>query len=54
MRITAPGYVAHDEPLRFDESQRLVVQLKRATRPVRPTGHRQGSNTERIDSESPY
>jgi serine/threonine protein kinase len=54
LRITAPGYVAHDETLRFDETQRLVVQLKHAARPVRPTGHRQGSNTERIDSESPY
>jgi len=54
LRITAPGYVAHDETLRFDETQRLVFQLKRAARPVRPTGRRQGSNTDRIDSESPY
>jgi len=57
LRITAPGHVAHDETIRFDESQRLVVQLKRVVRPVRGTGsdrHKQGSDTERIDSESPY
>ena len=45
---------AIDETIAFTESQRLVVQLKRAARPVRPTGRRQGSNTDRIDSESPY
>ncbi len=57
LRITAPGHVAHDETIRFDESQRLVVQLKRVIRPVRGNGgdrHKQGSDTERIDSESPY
>ena len=57
LRITATGHVAHDETIRFDESQRLVVQLKRVIRPVRGNGgdrHKQGSDTERIDSESPY
>jgi len=57
LRITAPGHAPHDETIRFDESQRLVVQLKRVTRPVRGNGgdrHKQGSDTERIDSESPY
>ena len=57
LRITAPGHVAHDETIRFDESQRLVVQLRRVVRPVRGNGndrHKQGSDTERIDSESPY
>jgi hypothetical protein len=54
LRITAPGHLAHDESVRFDESQRLVVQLKRAARPGRTDGRKPGSNTERIDSESPY
>jgi serine/threonine-protein kinase len=30
LRITAAGYVGYDEPISFDESQRLVVQLRRA------------------------
>jgi serine/threonine-protein kinase len=37
LRIAAPGRVTHDEILRFDESQRLVVQLKRATGPAHGT-----------------
>jgi serine/threonine protein kinase len=50
MKITAPGYVAHEDTISFDESQRLVVQLKRAagrgkTTPRDPDG---------IDSQSPY
>jgi hypothetical protein len=55
LRITAPGHVAHDETIRFDESQRLVVQLKRAGGPARPGDrHKPRSDTDRIDSESPY
>jgi len=57
LRITASGHAAHDETIRFDESQRLVVQLKRVIRPIRGNTndrHKQGSNTDRIDSESPY
>jgi eukaryotic-like serine/threonine-protein kinase len=55
LQITAPGHVAHDETIRFDESQRLVVQLKRAGGPVRPGDrHKPHSDTDRIDSESPY
>ena len=55
LRITAPGYVADEETIRFDESQRLVVQLKRVIKPSRGNDrHKPGSNTERIDSESPY
>jgi hypothetical protein len=55
LRITAPGHTAHDEAIRFDESQRLVVQLKRSTGPTRNTERRKPrSDTDRIDSESPY
>jgi hypothetical protein len=52
LRITAPGHIAHDEPIRFDESQRLVVQLKRAGGP--PRGGDRKKPPDRIDSESPY
>jgi hypothetical protein len=51
LRITAPGYLAHDETIRFDESQRLAVQLKR-TGSARGGDHKKPHD--RIDSESPY
>lgn len=70
LRITAPGHVAHDDTIRFDENQRLVVQLKRASErgrasdpsKNRPGNDRPGNNrpgndrpgNDRIDSESPY
>ena len=54
LRITAPGHRAHGDKIRFDESQRLVVQLKRTARTGRSDGRKPGSNTERIDSDSPY
>jgi eukaryotic-like serine/threonine-protein kinase len=53
LRITAPGRVAHDETVRFDESQRLVVQLKRTADPARGKPRKDHSH-ERIDSQSPY
>jgi len=62
LRITAAGYVAHDETIAFTESQRLVVQLKRVAGPVRvvkdkdphkPTTERPQSR-ELIESTSPY
>ncbi len=54
VRITAPGFAAHEGELRFDESQKLTVRLRRAapqqaarpaSRPARPA---------RIESRSPY
>jgi hypothetical protein len=56
LRITAPGYAAHDQTLRFDENQRLTVQLKRAPRSVRGNGRpKRGTDPNRIiESESPY
>jgi eukaryotic-like serine/threonine-protein kinase len=54
LRITAPGRLAHDETVRFDESQRLEVQLKRAGS-ARGNGPRDHSGSgERIDVDSPY
>jgi serine/threonine protein kinase len=54
LRITAPGYQGYDESLRFDESQRLVVALKRTVVPVRPRPPRKDREPSGIDSESPY
>jgi eukaryotic-like serine/threonine-protein kinase len=63
LRITAAGYVDYDEVLRFDESQRIVVQLKRVSSPVRGRERRRDrvrteperpERLERIESRSPY
>jgi eukaryotic-like serine/threonine-protein kinase len=58
LRITAAGYLDYEEALRFDESQRIVVQLK----PVRGKDRRKRPDAapdrivrpERIESRSPY
>jgi eukaryotic-like serine/threonine-protein kinase len=52
LEIKAPGFVAHDETLHYDESQRLEVQLHRVT--TRPTPARPNAKPDRIESESPY
>ncbi|HEX3760717.1 MAG TPA: serine/threonine-protein kinase [Kofleriaceae bacterium] len=53
LRITAAGYLGHEEAIRFDESQRVVVALRRAAVPVRgKQPHKDRVNG--IDSESPY
>ncbi len=55
VRITAPGHMAHDATLRFDESQRLTVQLRRVTAPPRAApAHKERGRSDRIDSQSPY
>jgi eukaryotic-like serine/threonine-protein kinase len=57
LQITAPGRVSHEETIRFDESQRLAVQLPRATGPVhsKPPRPQPGDDRDgRIDSKSPY
>jgi eukaryotic-like serine/threonine-protein kinase len=54
LRITAAGYQGYDESLRFDESQRLVVALKRTVVPGRPRPPRKDREPSGIDSESPY
>jgi Protein kinase domain len=58
LRITAPGYRDYHAIVPFDESQRLLVQLKRVTGPRRDDAphedrSRAGSNN-LIDSENPY
>jgi eukaryotic-like serine/threonine-protein kinase len=56
LRITAAGYLPDDETVSFDESQRLVVQLKKAAAPGRGKPHkdRPTERTEKIESQSPY
>jgi hypothetical protein len=55
LRITATGYVPDDETVSFDESQRLVVQLKKATGPGRGKPRKdRPERPERIESQSPY
>jgi serine/threonine-protein kinase len=55
LRITAPGYLPDDETVSFDESQRLVVQLKKATGPGRGKPRKdRPERPERIESQSPY
>jgi serine/threonine-protein kinase len=61
LRITAAGHLGHDETISFDQSQRLVVQLKQVAVPTRgedPRKARSGTErierTERIESTSPY
>jgi len=49
LRITAPGYLAHEETIAFDENQRVTVQLKR------PAARAKGpKDPDGIDSQSPY
>jgi serine/threonine protein kinase len=58
VRITAAGYLPDDETVSFTESQRLVVQLKRAATPGRRTHKDRPSERpekpEKIESHSPY
>jgi hypothetical protein len=57
LQISAPGYVGHDEDLRFDESQRLAIELVHAPHDAPPTkqphAHPAGKQPT-IESESPY
>jgi serine/threonine-protein kinase len=64
LQITAAGYLDYDETIRFDESQRLVVQLRPAASAPRgnrihkmdrkPERPERPERRERIESRSPY
>ncbi len=62
LRVAAAGFVAEEEQIRFDESQRLVVRLKpeprtpgpRRPRTERPETPSRPQRPERIESDSPY
>jgi serine/threonine protein kinase len=56
IHIVAAGYLPHDEDVRFDETQRLTIELEHvAAKPVK--GHPQPppkKHPDKIESESPY
>jgi serine/threonine-protein kinase len=54
--ITAPGFVTREEEVRFDETQKLILQMRRApTRPARPTRPTEDERKpQRIEIKSPY
>ena len=56
--VSAPGFKPHEEPLRFDESQKLVIRLDKAAKAtsttIRKPPKQQETKHERIESESPY
>lgn len=63
LHITADGYQAEVETVRFDESQRIVVRLERerhtgrrprGTSADRPPTKQPSGRTDRIESDSPY
>jgi hypothetical protein len=62
LHITAPGYVAHDEELKFDETQKLEITLERVAKPGRPQPPRPNNQStkkpdkkpDKIESQSPY
>lgn len=58
LRITAVGYRDYHAMIAFDENQRLLVKLTRATSPTRgnppPEDRSRTEATELIDSDNPY
>jgi serine/threonine-protein kinase len=59
IHIAAAGYLPHDEDIRFDETQRLTIELEHvAAKPAKPDrGHPQPppkKHPDKIESESPY
>ncbi|HWU89583.1 MAG TPA: serine/threonine-protein kinase [Kofleriaceae bacterium] len=54
LRIAATGYITHEEKMRFEENQKVIVQLRRAGRPTGPQRARVEHKVERIESKSPY
>ena len=59
LKISAAGYVDHDEDLAFDESQKLAIELvaqpkvSKTAQPAQPTGKTKPKQPT-IESESPY
>jgi len=56
VHITAAGFVPHDEMVRFDETQRLTIELQKAgAKPTKPQIHPTTKNRpDKIESQSPY
>ena len=55
IRISAPGYVSHDETIKFDETQKLAIELTRGSKSARTQRSAPGNKgSEKIESQSPY
>ena len=58
LHITAPGYLPHDEDVKFDEAQRLSITLDRPQAPKVPAKTPQKAHPtqkpDKIESQSPY
>ncbi|MFT3698025.1 MAG: serine/threonine-protein kinase [Kofleriaceae bacterium] len=59
LHVEAAGFVAHDEDVKFDESQRLAIQLDRVAAPNVPVKHDPKppvgkTHGGKIESQSPY
>jgi eukaryotic-like serine/threonine-protein kinase len=56
LHIAAPGFAPHDEEIDLSESQRIAVQLKKASsgRVATPPKKPKDPKNDRIESESPY
>jgi serine/threonine protein kinase len=54
LRISAPGYAAQEREVRFDDSQKLVIQLQRAAVARPAAASSRPARRPKIESESPY
>ena len=52
LSVTAPGYVAHTEKVRFDDNQRISVALAKQAKAS--SGHKTGGTKDKIETDSPY
>jgi serine/threonine-protein kinase len=52
LSVTAPGYVAHTEKVRFDDNQRISVALAKQAKAS--GGHKTGGTKDKIETDSPY
>jgi hypothetical protein len=54
LSVTAPGFVAHSEKVRFDESQRISITLAKQAKATPTGGKKTGGKRDKIEVESPY
>jgi hypothetical protein len=58
VHIAAAGFEAHDEDIKFDESQRLTIELvkekKAGATPTKTPPHTRDKKPDKIESKSPY
>ena len=54
LRISAPGFAPQEREVRFDDSQKLVIQLQRAAAPRPANASPRPARRPKIESQSPY